>query len=594
MPHCLIVAAPWQPPCHCVSTWLAASPFFNSAGHYNEASGGGRRQEHGEEMPVENVAGGAAGAKAKKKWPVGHRRELAELRAVMPEGLAKLDLPRGLGWEDALAVMQEAGFVCHSRAVLKPRDWSGWAEGDDIPEPIKDIGREFALLSHPAGFFVEMNSYLGGIRRGRGEIKSPFLGQKESVFDREYQELNSLEIHYKLKAGVHASPPRSSSAQIDFDPRPLCDGGWLLEGSWKTSLRVGNVREVLDDCYRNGAPVPLRQWGPTSVWLDSGHYSQAEIGGSAADYESDRAFFKNLLARDFSALIAQLPPKVAEILKYSGPDRASMNAPEALRDLGRNIDANWTSYIGGERIAGGLSILDAETMSSLASWAQSLFNSRRGEEFVVDEPARTLCGSNILHAIASLAVSEPSIAPCRASGAASRRRRARPLLTWLERQSAEAVREWAGASNASGKIPAQVALERRMAGDGSDLMDDGVPAGLLPWLCSRGLLGEPWLITRDVLRILDEVESYEGPGQSYNSQRVALRGVEVFKMLQSQAPGRWASRQEWEGQEAEALVFLAKRFECESPGWLTALAEQEMLAASVGAGACAPSKAPRI
>lgn len=525
-----------------------------------------------------------------------HRKsERSTVLSRMPKELREMKLPTGLCWIDALSALEQGGFILHSRQVARPRDWSEWEDGAAISEPIDDKSREFAILSHPAGFLVTMNSTQGGYPREPGAPHPRASWSRPSSFDAEFdplhQELNSIVIHYQVDSGLR--PHAIASAAYDavsFTSRPRGDGCWILEG--KSDVVNGGVsmEDVFLSCYRNGSPMPISQWRHSSIYLETGHYSQGPSGGSAADIEGDRIFFKTLFESGFLSLTSSLPVEIAAILKYSGPQRFnSFPEQERSADFGLNINHDWNCYIAGERRALGANQIEEELSAKLASWAVALGEACRGGAFAPEYFGESHFGSNILHAIASLAIVEKSYAGGE---------ELRPILAWLESQSLSDVSAWARSPNASGQEPGLVALAKYIDGRGSPIVDEGAFCGLLPWLIKKRLFahqqsGAVGSLAEKVLDIFKGIEADAGAG-SYRATSACRRSLQFFAFLEEEMPSKWAAPlaigNAVISDEFEALSVLADIFESGEPGLLTALAESKALDAAVGQGKRQASK----
>lgn len=439
----------------------------------------------------------------------------------MPRAFSSLwRVGKSSSWDEALELLQGAGFKIAALVTRPKIDWPDDADPmgpAPEPRPAAELGdhereRHFALLSHPEGFIVNLNSYFS---RGR-------------------HTLNQLALHYQVDVGaeIHSVQREAfGSRRTTY----LHDGSSVISGdSEVVTGHSGPLASSLTDCYKEARPLPLDQWDPQFFYVSPELYTPAPPE-AARSYSSSPVMdrFADRVAADWTAFLESLPFEVARVVDYEqtvvtrapvGPSSRPLPAVHAymarqLKTMGRN----WPS---------------AGDTALVAAWSEALslaFAPKDPVALSLSSPgSRALGGANALHLLANAQPDRYSDRPADQD----------PALLWIKAQSRANLAQWLSERDAEGSTPIGVAFNAALA----HARGYGIDSPLTPLISF--FMDEGWLAASaplpggsNALHLLASVPIRPSPQSSADQARV----VDWVKAQDPALIARWLHERDAEG-----------------------------------------------
>jgi hypothetical protein len=476
---------------------------------------------------------------------------------------------QGWTWEGALQAMKDAGFEVVALRFGSKRDWSGrWGDCDGpVPDPVDPAkGRWFAILWRADGFLATMDSTQGGFPRDKMKARSVGARWDKEEFDSLFQELNSMNLFARIDCGSKNPGTAPSEARVDWRG----DGTWLVEGDANAVTGGHDVNRLMKKWLAMGKPIALERWDHSAApWLDPGHFTDAPLSGSAADFDSGLSAFRQRVERDLKELLAGLPAPVAKVLELQRVLSKELPAPRESRGAW-----SWNEYASQNLLAQGKKKPDASEREMLLRWGRQVELAERGADPKADWSERAL-GANFLHALARSEM-------CRGSP------KARPA--WWGGMDKALVARLADEVDPQGSTPSGWAFRERLSQ--GDTWGQPALSGVVGWLAELGAVGRPgeW-----VSMACGELEGFKSSKRSV-PQRGGSWDKTALSLL-SELRGRWPEG--WAGEvaaEREAhLDRLAKAAAGLNVGdWAAAQKEALALGSALHVDPAVAARSPRL
>lgn len=258
-----------------------------------------------------------------EEWPV---------RLPPPGARGAKDIWRGVGWEEALEAMADAGFSVVRRV-------SAFRLRADRPE-------EFCLLWHPAGFLALADSYSR-------------LGESEAGPLR--RQANSVVIYFESDLGHGASAARASSG-FPGSGGPSYGADAALRERRHVDVANGgdSFLSVLRSVLAVSRPLPLERWKDTSPHIDPGHFSIHPAGsGPSLASGASAAHLGKAWAESLPDPIRAIALRSVGDMEIVRSNLSSFAASEWIKQANRveGLASRWAS---------------PETSQSIASWTEAI------------------------------------------------------------------------------------------------------------------------------------------------------------------------------------------------------------------------------